>query len=506
MTGGAGAGEAPSEQAVRRTPILRSFGFLTGGRILGDLCTFLYFVVLSREFGQEGAGEYSLALALAGIFIVFADFGLYYYSVKELSRSKKSIMADHSHVFVARLILCGFSFALLLIALPIMQLSTPLTLLVALIATAQLGQVLVHGFAAVFVARDQPHLAGMLEFLVKGLGAAAGIVIVRHGGSLVMAAAVLPVVSVVILALAYGLVRRAHGAISMRTSWQQVVRLLRVALPYALSELLRFVSMRTDVILLGFLIGPIAAGIYGVAYRLVWFLQLIANYAAIAVLPEISRLHSMSREGMREFYDVSLRIVIILGVPSAAGTWLIAPDLITLIYGSEFSQSILILRILSVVLFFSSVKSVTAMFLTGTDRQATRTRIEWSIAGVNVVGNVVLIPIFGVIGAAFAALLSEILVVLLFAASLRSVVGAPRVLSRLGMSVVATSGFVGLVAALPELPLALKVPVCVITYGGILCLFADLRRNELRFVGTMVRGSAARWGPAIGRASRTPHG
>lgn len=495
--------EPGAEPSADRAPILRSFGFLTGGRILGDLSTFLYFVILSRQFGQEGAGEYSLALALAGLFVVFSDFGLYYYSVKELSRSTKSSMADHSHVFCARLILCGATLLLLLLALPLMPLSVEIKLLVALIATAQLGQVLVQGFAAVFVARGQAHAAGVLELLVKALGAAAGIAIVVNGGSLVMAAAVLPLVSLLILVLAYGMVSRTHGAISLRTSWQELVALLRVALPYALSELLRFVSVRTDVILLGFLIGPVAAGIYNVAYRLVWFLQLIANYAAIAILPEISRLSSLPQDEMQKLFNLSLSIVILVGVPSAAGIFLIAPELILLIYGPEFPRSILILQVLSAVLFFSSVKLIIGMFLTGTDRQAIRTKIEWWVAGVNIVSNLVLISIFGVLGATFAALLSEFLVVVSIAASLHRMINTPRVLSRLWMSVLASAAFVGLIAALPDLPLAIEIALCVMTYGAILCLFAGLRRDELRFVVAMVR-AIARWVPSTRRAPRPP--
>jgi len=55
---------------VRAHKIAKNFGFLTMGKLLGDLSTFLFFVVLSRAYGQEGIGQYSLAMALTGFFVL----------------------------------------------------------------------------------------------------------------------------------------------------------------------------------------------------------------------------------------------------------------------------------------------------------------------------------------------------------------------------------------------------------------------------------------------------
>ena len=54
------------------------------------LFTFILFVLISRKFGQEGIGQYSFAVGLTGFFAVCADFGLYNYSIKEISAQTNS--------------------------------------------------------------------------------------------------------------------------------------------------------------------------------------------------------------------------------------------------------------------------------------------------------------------------------------------------------------------------------------------------------------------------------
>lgn len=72
--------------------VLRNFSFLALGKVLGDFFTFILFVVLSRYYGQEGMGQYSFAVALTGLFMVAAEFGLLELSVKEMSRIPDSMM------------------------------------------------------------------------------------------------------------------------------------------------------------------------------------------------------------------------------------------------------------------------------------------------------------------------------------------------------------------------------------------------------------------------------
>lgn len=93
------------QQKLSARLIFRNFSFLIVGKTLGDVFTFIFFVLLSRAFGQEGIGQYSFAMALAGFFWVFAEFGLYNLSIKEMSRHTGDLGEYYGGIFSLRLIL-----------------------------------------------------------------------------------------------------------------------------------------------------------------------------------------------------------------------------------------------------------------------------------------------------------------------------------------------------------------------------------------------------------------
>lgn len=450
------------------------------GKILGDVFTFLLFVVLSRVFGQQGIGQYSFAIALTGFFAVFADFGLYNLSVKEMSRHTGVLGEYYGRIFSLRLILSVAVLLVLLFALPFLPFPRETRLIITLIGAYQVIYTLVDGFATVFVAREDMHLAGLLEFSLRMVIALAGIAVVMAGGSLVMALAMFPAVTCGYVLVAYGVVARKYGSPRLAMSWSYLTRTLREAMPYALYESLRQLSTRVDVVLLGLFLGTAAAGVYNAAYRVVFFLMILAYFTGLTLFPLASRLYVTSRKELETLYHKSLNLIVLVALPAASGIWLVAPDLIDLIYGEAFAESATVLRYLAWLVFLAFLKSVMGILLISCDRQVERTKGQWTAACVNILGNVLLIPTIGVKGAAIAVLISETLLVILFAVRLRTVFGWPRIGSRLAMSCMATMSFFLPLSFFSSLSLGVVIPASVLFYLGVLVLFKDIRENEVR--------------------------
>ncbi len=460
--------------------IFKNVGFLLMGRFGGDAFTFVLFVVLARTYGQEGIGQYSFAMALAGFFITFSEFGLYDLSVKEMSRRVGPLGEYYGEIFSLRLILSVAVFGALLIVIPFLPFSSDTKIIIAIIGAYRVFTVLVDGFTAVFVAREEMHVAAFLDFSLRTVTAIGGIAIVMAGGSLAMAVASLPAVGFVQVLVAYGMVKKKHGRLSLAASSSLMAGKLREAIPYAISGLLTQLSSRVDIIFLTFLLGTAAAGIYNAAYRVVFVLMLLPEYASVAIFPLASRLYVNSKEELGLFYHQSLNISILLGLPAAAGLWLIAPNLIGLIFGEAFVESASLLRFLAGLLFLACLKTIMVIFLISSDQQRAVARSEWTGAWVNVLGNILLIPTFGIKGAAIATLISETIMLIIFAMRLKALFGWPSVASRLAMSGVATAAFCLPFLFFPSAPLGLVIPSSVLVYSGTLGLFKDIRRHEVR--------------------------
>ncbi|MGH0028889.1 MAG: oligosaccharide flippase family protein, partial [Myxococcota bacterium] len=275
---------------ARGARFLQSFGWLTFGRTAGDAFLFALFVVLSGTFGPEGIGRYSFAMALTGVFAAAADFGLHPFSLVEFSRDRRFGRLC-GRILLLRLPLLVGTWGLLAAAAVSGLLPADTVPVVLIVGAYQLLMTVVDGTNAAFIARGDAGLAARTELLLKGASAAIAISLAVSGVSLVGVVSVLPAITLVAALLATLLAAVRYGAPDFRGAWAGARAIGRRALPFAESQVLAQLCSRVDVVLLGFLLGVGAAGVYNVGFRVVFLLLFIPHFAAISFTPQAARLH-----------------------------------------------------------------------------------------------------------------------------------------------------------------------------------------------------------------------
>ena len=468
--------------------VLRNFGFLTGGKALGDLLTFVLFVALSRTYGQEGIGQYSFAMALSGFFAMFADFGLYGLTIQRLSRGEEVDVTERFSRFLSLRLGLSITVLLLLVGtLPFLPFGEGTRTIVLLLVVQRVLLVLADGFGSVFVARQHTHVPTMLEAGFRALIVVAGLTVIYAGGSLAMAVAAMPAVTLIHVVTAYLVTRSRYGRVPFRPPWYRFRETLREIAPHAASVILFQLQARVDIVLLGFLIGEAAAGVYNVAYRVIFVLFMLPYFGSLALMPLASKLADEDRESFRKLYRNCLGLSVLAGIPVAAGVYLTGPAFTTLLFGAEFEASGELLRLLGGLLLLAFVNRFVGMFLTASDRQLDRTRSQLIGASVNVAGNLILIPILGVWGAAITTLASETIVMILYLVRLAPVAGPPRVGSRVMIGGAGALAFVLLFSRFPA-SLWVVIPASALIYAIVVLAFPQVRASE----GRMLRLLAGR--------------
>jgi len=478
---------AAAAGAAGGAKILRNFSAMTSVKVASDVFTFVLFVVLSRTFGQDGIGQYSFGMAVTGFFAVFADFGLYNLNIKEASRKQGSLRDDFGAALTLRAGYTLLGLTGLLVAVRFLPISEQGRTIVLLLGVYQFAYRLTYGFSSLFVAKERMGVVAGLEFVLRVVTAIAGVGIAFTGGSLVLAVGVLPAVAVIEVAVAFGLAVRHFGAPNLRVGWRETLATAKRAAPYGLSGILFQLQSRVDVFFLGVLLSEAAVGVYNAAFRVVFMLSFLTYYAGVAIFPAASRLYEESRDDLRQLYATSLRIFVLLGVPAAAGISLVAPELVSLVFGPDFSETVGVLRLLTLLVVMSGLKNLLSFFLMACDGQGRRVKSQWIAATANVALNAALIPSFGVLGAALAVILAEALLVTLLAIELRRRIGWPPIGSRILASVVASACF-----ALPawwvgSVPMRVIVPCALPIYVAALLAFRDVRRSEIHLAWSWLR-------------------
>lgn len=205
--------------------------------------------------------------------------------------------------------------------------------------------------------------------------------------------------------LARSLPANAKGARPVYQARQWVV----VALPLFLISGMHIVHNQTDILMIGSLLGTREAGIYAAATRIATLV--LAGLIAVntIVAPMISRLYATDRiDELQRIVSQAARRILFVSLPvglalAVLGRWVLS------FFGAEFVEGSAALVILIGGQLINALAGSVGflMMMTGHEREAA------SIMTVSVVLNVglnaVLIPVFGMEGAAFATALTTAL-------------------------------------------------------------------------------------------------
>lgn len=184
----------------------------------------------------------------------------------------------------------------------------------------------------------------------------------------------------------------------------------RFSLPFTLSGVAGFVYRSIDIFLILRFLGSFAVGLYGVAYAAVSFMGMFStafNYMGAPVASELESDGNVE-EVMRVFRSVA-RWLVIGSVCALVPLFVFSTEFISIIYRSKYTGGGPALSILAVGFAVKNVLSIHGPILTALGRSKTLS-FNSVVAGIaNVVLNLVLIPAFGIEGAAVATVLSFLL-------------------------------------------------------------------------------------------------
>ena len=447
-------------------------------RAAGILVSGVTVVVLARSLGTDEYGAWTAALAFTGLFAFTTDLGLVNVAIQRMADDP-----DHEDEWLGALVaLRGIAaivaVGLCLLALPILS-DTAEVRSVAAILAATILLAVPAGLLAVFQAR----LRGGLQMAlltaqgVTWLGVVA--VLAAEGSDVTTFALGLVAVSALFAAIQVLTVRR-YARVSLRAGRRRWRPLFAVSAPMAIGGLLVAGYYRIDAIFVLNIAGAAEAGVYGVAYRLLDTVHFLPAAVMIAVLPAISAIRDTDPARVRRLVDAATRYIAVIGLGAFAGALALAEPFIATFFGDDFRRSADVLPILMLAFVCISQGYIAGWLVPVLG-------LQWFYAGcaagglaLNVALNLVLVPSYGALGAAWATLSTELVVnALTLTAVFRSLEFVPRISPLL--RVASAAAVLGLSArAGAEISLAGGVVAGALVYPAALFAFRALERDDLR--------------------------
>lgn len=184
-------------------------------------------------------------------------------------------------------------------------------------------------------------------------------------------------------------------------------RIAEYSFPLAATRSANVLDKRVDTILVGFFLNPTAVGFYVIGKQVAGFVQSPASALGFTVSPTFNSLQTNGEtEKATTVLEESLTYLLLLYIPAAAGLILVAEPMVRLVFGSQYTGAIPVVRLLAVYAALYSVGLLVSNSLDYLGRARQRAVVKFSTSVMNVILNVVFIPLMGVVGAAVATVVT----------------------------------------------------------------------------------------------------
>lgn len=270
-----------------------------------------------------------------------------------------------------------------------------------------------HKVPGSFLIGSQHWRENSIVILATGAGGTvATIVVLLLGGGITGMFAVAAAATVAMLVWAKVLERRVLGRIVRERAPLGDLRrrFLRYALGLTPPMLLSFVVyQRSEFFFLDHYSSDAQIAVYSIAFSAAAAFLALPTSTANVVAPSVAALYGAGDfERIRSGYGRALRLMLFVVVPLTAGVVALGPELLRLVYGSEYAETGDVLLVLVAVLPFVPLGSVSSAVITGYGR----IRFPLLVTVVGVVTDLtlaaVLVPRLDALGAAIANVSAQI--------------------------------------------------------------------------------------------------
>jgi O-antigen/teichoic acid export membrane protein len=183
--------------------------------------------------------------------------------------------------------------------------------------------------------------------------------------------------------------------------------LVRSSLPFGVSLFLGMIYNSIGIIILSKMQPAEVVGWFSAGERLLRFTGILPTILSIALFPALSREMGQSKERFADLFTKGFKYSSFLAIPMVAGITILAPTIVRILFGPEYTNTTGVLQILAWVAGLIFFNIFLAALFKAANYQKLFVKIQVAAVVLNLILNLVLIHYFAHIGASIAMLATE---------------------------------------------------------------------------------------------------
>jgi O-antigen/teichoic acid export membrane protein len=380
--------------------------WLLSEKIIRLILNLFVLIAVIRYLGPDEFGLYSYAISFYGLFVAFVSLGMESISIRELVKHPEKRDEILGSVFYSQLVGALVSISLIVLILIVTSAELYTSILILIISISSFFQTFnvidyyyrskVKAKYSVYVLFLSVLLVSIIKFVFIIIGAPLIYFIFAY------------VLEFVFNSIGYIIIYHLQKLkiINWKFDKKLALSLLKDSYPLILSGVVVSIYMKVDQVIIKNMLDAKQVGYYAAAVKLSESWYFIPVAISNALFPAIVNAKNISKElyltRLQKLYDVLAWIAIGISIPVS----FFSAEIINLLYGAKFLSSAPILTIY--------IWAGTAVFLGVASSQYLVTEnltkislMRTSIGMIaNVILNIILIPLYGIIGSAVATLIS----------------------------------------------------------------------------------------------------
>ncbi len=386
--------------------------WLSISRVIALLLLGVAYIFLFRYLGTYRTGQHQFVLSYVTIFAIIVDFGIQQYIIKQMSENPSRVKVYFQHFLAIEIVLALLVYAALILIAKLNHYEPIVFESIALAGIGMVANALTYPFLSVMSAFQDLRKVALINFLNSMVNVVIIFTTIIFHQSIVFLVSNQLIFGIMGLVLYSQFVRKhipkLHIFVGFKTLDGVLVRkILVAAIPFALLVGFSTIYNRIDMVLISKFLGYEQTGLYAAAYKffdLIAFFPSIVSFSLYPVFTSLMAQKDMAQ--LRVMFEKYLRFMIFAAVPMAVAGSILSAKIIGLLAGPEFAASA---QTLSILVFAPAILFIYIVANALVISQLTRFAviITGINVAINVIGNIILLPKVGIVGAAIMTIISE---------------------------------------------------------------------------------------------------
>ncbi len=363
---------------------------------------FIATIIVARYLSIEHFGEFSTALSYATFFSAITDIGINISLIRAINLENKYENEHFTNAFCLKVTLAVIVYLFMAFSLYCTGYNYDVIKLILILGLVRIG----NEFMTTYYAADEAKRNFIFPAIINSIYVviffiSVVFVIVLHGNYYHISIARLIVVYLFVFLLSI----RTFKKFTIIFNKNIFVKFVKSVIPFSLISIFWNFTFKINPLIISFISGTTYVGLFNNALMFIDTISLIPDNLRKVIMPTLYKTLEENDMGKFQFiFDTMSKYLGITSFYIMIIFYLFAKNIIYLIFGSKYKEAIPVLQILSFAL--PMVFNVASITIVGMDKQKILLRILMISTMINIISNITLISLFGVIGSAMSVVIT----------------------------------------------------------------------------------------------------